>query len=154
MLGILLGVIFVAFLAGILFRYVLNLPVGWPQELSVVCWLWLVLWGSAFVVEERDEIRFDLLTGLANRRVRTVMGIIVAIAIIVLYGMSLPATISYVTFMKVESTAYLKIRFDWLFSIYVVFAVAIIVRYVWILWRLVRGEDPLAVDADHVSSGL
>ena len=31
--------------------------------------------------------------------------------------------------MKVEKTAYLKIRFDWLFSIYVVFAVAVLVRY-------------------------
>jgi len=72
----------------------------------------------------------------------------------VLYAMSLPAIVSYVTFMKVEHTAYLKIRFDWLFSIYVVFAVAIIVRYVWVLWRLVRGEDVLAPDVEHVSSGL
>ena len=30
------------------------------------------------------------------------------------------------TFMKVQSTAYLKIRFDWLFSIYVIFAVAVL----------------------------
>ena len=33
--------------------------------------------------------------------------------------MSLPAVVDYVTFMKVQSTAYLDIRFDWLFSIYV-----------------------------------
>ena len=33
--------------------------------------------------------------------------------------------LDYVTFMKVEKTAYLKIRFDWLFSIYVVFVVAV-----------------------------
>ena len=42
-----------------------------------------------------------------------------------LYAISLPAVVDYVTFMKVEKTAYLKIRFDWLFSIYVVFVVAI-----------------------------
>ena len=40
--------------------------------------------------------------------------------------MSLPAVVDYVTFMKVQSTAYLKIRFDWLFSIYVIFAVAVL----------------------------
>jgi len=153
-LALLLGTIFLSFLAGIVFRYVLNLPMGWAQELSVVCWLWMVLWGAAFVVQERDEIRFDLLIAAVPPRVRIAMGIVAALSLIVLYAMSLPAIVSYVTFMKVEHTAYLKIRFDWLFSIYVVFAVAIIVRYVWVLWRLVRGEDVLAPDVEHVSSGL
>jgi C4-dicarboxylate transporter, DctQ subunit len=43
-----------------------------------------------------------------------------------LYAASLPATYDYVTFMKVERTSYLKIRFDWLYSIYLIFAVAVI----------------------------
>ena len=47
------------------------------------------------------------------------MAIVTAVALLVLYGMSLPAVVDYVTFMKVQSTAYLKIRFDWLYSIYV-----------------------------------
>jgi TRAP-type C4-dicarboxylate transport system permease small subunit len=153
-LALLLGTIFVSFLAGIVFRYLLNLPMGWAQELSVVCWLWLVLWGAAFVVEERDEIRFDLIVGSVGRRTRIAMGIVGALSLVVLYAMALPATVSYVTFMKVEHTAYLKIRFDWLFSIYVIFAVAIIVRYLWILWRSIKGDDVLAPDVEHVSSGL
>ena len=153
-LALLLGTIFLSFLAGILFRYVLNLPMGWAQELSVVCWLWMVLWGAAFVVEERDEIRFDLLIGAVGPRARIALGIVAALSLVVLYAMSLPAIVSYVTFMKVEHTAYLKIRFDWLFSIYVIFAIAILVRYAWILWRLLRGEDVLAPDVEHVSSGL
>jgi TRAP-type C4-dicarboxylate transport system permease small subunit len=42
-----LGVMFAAFLVQIFFRYVMNFPVGWTQELSVVLWLWLVLWGAS-----------------------------------------------------------------------------------------------------------
>ena len=70
--------------------------------------------------------------------------------------MSLPATIKYVTFMKVESTASLKIRFDILYSVYVVFVAAIVVRYLWGLWCLVRGEKEPAADDEStaVSSGL
>jgi C4-dicarboxylate transporter DctQ subunit len=56
--------------------------------------------------------------------------------------------------MKVERTAYLKIRFDYLFSIYALFVVAVIVRYVWILSRLVQGKDPIEADSPSVSSGL
>jgi hypothetical protein len=56
--------------------------------------------------------------------------------------------------MKVEKTSYLKIPFDWLFSIYVLFLVAVIVRYLWILSHLLRGKDPEAPDSTKVSSGL
>jgi hypothetical protein len=44
--------------------------------------------------------------------------------------------------MKVESSSYLKIRMDWLFSIYLVFVIAVIVRYLWLLSRLLRGRQP------------
>jgi hypothetical protein len=57
--------------------------------------------------------------------------------------------------MKVEKASYLKIRMDWLYSIYIIFLVAIIARYLWLLWRLLRGKDPEAGhDATKVSSGL
>ena len=56
--------------------------------------------------------------------------------------------------MKVERTNYLHIRLDVLYSIYVIFAVAIIARYVWLLWQLLRGKDAGTDDALAVSSGL
>ena len=150
----LLAVMFVAFIVQIVFRYLFNFPIGWTSELSVITWLWLVLWGSAFVLKEREEIRFDLIYGAAGRRTRIAMGIIFALAIVMLYGASLKASISYVSFMKVERSSYLKIRFDWLYSIYVFFVVAVIVRYLRILSHLLRGKDPEAPDSTTVSSGL
>ncbi|HEX7218910.1 MAG TPA: TRAP transporter small permease subunit [Burkholderiales bacterium] len=137
-----LAVMFAAFIVQIVFRYFFNLPVGWTSELTVVMWLWLVLWGSAFVLREKEEIRFDLVYAAVGRRARIAMAIVFSVAIIVLYGASLPASYAYVTFMKVESSSYLKIRLDWLYSIYLVFLVAIIVRYLWLLRQLARGRDP------------
>src|SRR5215216_5160290 len=84
-----LAVMFAAFIIQIVFRYFFNFPIGWTSELTVVMWLWLVLWGAAFVVKERDEIRFDLLSGAAGPRTRIAMAIITALALIVLYGVSL-----------------------------------------------------------------
>jgi TRAP-type C4-dicarboxylate transport system permease small subunit len=136
------AVMFAAFVVQIVFRYFFNFPVGWTSELSVIMWLWLVLWGAAFVVTEREEIRFDLLSHAAGRRGRIAMGIVAALALLALYGMSLKPSLDYVSFMKVESSSYLKIRMDWLFSIYLVFLVAIVVRYLWLLSRLVRGREP------------
>ena len=150
----LLAVMFAAFIVQIVFRYVFNFPVGWTSELSVITWLWLVLWGAAFVATESEEIRFDLVYGRAGRRTRIVLGIVTGVSIVVLYVASLPATVNYVSFMKVEKTSYLKIRFDFLYSIYVLFAVAVVVRYLWILSQLLRGKEPEALASTKVSSGL
>ena len=153
-LAAMLAVMFVAFIAQIVFRYVLNFPIGWSSELSIITWLWGVLWGAAFVVKESEEIRFDLIHASVPPRARRVMDFITGVAIVVLYAAALGATFDYVSFMKVQKTAYLKIRFDWLFSIYLFFAVAIVTRYAWILWQLLRGRDPAPPDSITVSSGL
>ena len=149
-----LAVMFAAFVVQIVFRYFFNFPIGWASELSVVMWLWLVLWGAAFVLRDDEEIRFDLVSAAASRRTRIAMGVIAAAALVVLYGASLPAAYDYVAFMKVEKASYLKIRMDWLFSIYVVFLVAVLARYLWTLWRLVRGREPAEPDRGSASSGL
>ena len=60
LLAAMLVAMFAAFLLQITFRYVLNLPIGWTNEISVVLWIWIVLFGAAFVVREEEEIRFDL----------------------------------------------------------------------------------------------
>jgi TRAP-type C4-dicarboxylate transport system permease small subunit len=150
----LLGIMFVAFLVQIVFRYVFNFPIGWTSELSVVAWLYMTLLGSAFWLKESEEIRFDLLSGVLGPVGRRVLAFLVALAAVVLFGMALPATISYVTFMKVESSSYLKIRLDLLYSVYVVFAVAVIVRYAWAMVSALRGVAPEEVDITKTSSGL
>jgi TRAP-type C4-dicarboxylate transport system permease small subunit len=153
-LAAMLLVMFGAFLLQIVFRYVLNLPIGWTNEISVILWIWLVLWGAAFVLREEEEIRFDLFYASAGPRVRRVMFLVAAAALVVLYAISFPAVLDYVTFMKVEKSAYLKIRFDWLFSIYVVFVIAIIVRYLWLSWQAVFGKAPQEFDPTKASSGV
>jgi TRAP-type C4-dicarboxylate transport system permease small subunit len=154
LLAAMLLAMFAAFILQIVFRYLLNLPVGWTNELSVVLWIWIVLFGAAFVVREEEEIRFDLLYAAAGPRARRVMFLVSAVSLIVLYGVSFPAAVDYVTFMKVESTAYLKIRFDWLFSIYIAFVIAVIARYLWLSWKAAFGRAPQEFDPTKAGSGV
>lgn len=151
---LLLAVMFVAFLIQIVFRYLFNFPIGWTSELTVVTWLWLVLWGAAFVVTEREEIRFDLIYAAVGDRTRRTMAIVTGLSLLGLYGISLPAVADYVTFMKVQSTAYLKIRFDILYSVYLFFVAAVLVRYVWLMVSAIRGKAPAAFDPTQASSGV
>jgi len=150
----LLGVMFFAFMVQIVFRYFFNLPTGWTTELTVVTWLWMVLWGAAFVVKESEEIRIDLVTSMLGRRGRVIAAILVSVPLVVLYSLALPASYSYVSFMKVEKSSYLKIPMNWLYAIFILFLVAAIVRYLWLLYGLARGKAPEEADPTKITSGL
>ncbi len=90
----LLGTMFVCFIIQILFRYVLNYPVGWTEEVSILTWLWTVLWGAAFVISEREEVRFDIIYSAVSENTRRVFTIITGVALIFLYGVSMPAALT------------------------------------------------------------
>ena len=84
-----LGIMFLAFLVQIVFRYFFNFPIGWTSELSVIAWLYMTLRGSAFWLKESDEIRFDLISGTLGPVGRRVVGLVVAVAAVVLFAMAL-----------------------------------------------------------------
>jgi TRAP-type C4-dicarboxylate transport system permease small subunit len=136
-----LAAMFIAFIIQIFFRYVLNWPVGWTTEVCTIAWLWGILWGSSFVIGEAAEIRFDIVYSSVSPKVRRVFKVITGTGLIALYLIALPDTISYINFMKVERTSYTGIRFNYLFSIYVLFVCATVVRYGWIVWRALRGSS-------------
>ncbi|MBK6868309.1 MAG: TRAP transporter small permease [Burkholderiales bacterium] len=148
----LLAIIFVAFLVQIAMRYLFDLPVGWTSEVSLMAWLWLVLWGASLALREHDEIRLDLITDHARPRIARAAKAIAALGVLLLFAISLPATWSYVSFMKVESSSYLGIRMDWAYSIYLLFAVGVIVRSAIALWRALRGPVATAPVEERVHS--
>src|SRR5204862_2694899 len=131
-------------------RYVLNRPVGWSEEVIITAWLWTVLWGAAFVIREQEEIRFDIIYSNLSARTRRVLTVITGIVLVALYGISLPASYAYVSFMKVERSAYLHVPINWLYSVYMIFAVACICRYYWLVWCAISGKAPPATDPTKV----
>lgn len=146
---VLIATMFASFLVQIAARYVFNRPVAWTEELSVLCWLWVVLWGAAFVLSDSEEVRFDIIYGAVSHKTRRVFTLITALALIVLYAISLPASWKYVAFMHREHSAYLRIPFNILYSIYIAFAVAAIVRHAWLMRDAIRGTVPPVQEPAH-----
>ena len=142
-----LTVMFLTFILQIVARYVFNYPVGWTVEVLLTMWLWVVFWGSAFLLDERDHVKFDVLYVASSVRVRRVFALVSAVAIVVGFAAALPANIDYISFYQIKRSATLRIRLDYVFSIYAIFAVAIIARYALRAWYLARGGEPDELDA-------
>ncbi len=150
-LTVMMGVMFFTFIAQVVFRYVLNLPLAWTEELSTLLWLWGILWGASFVMRDTDDIRFDMLYNLLPYGARRALTVFASTAIVLILLASLPGTWSYVSFMKVEKSAAMGLPLNWVFSIYLVFILAMCVRHAHIAWRACHGklvQDVLSTLAD------
>jgi TRAP-type C4-dicarboxylate transport system permease small subunit len=66
------------------------------------------------------------------------------------YAVSLLASYKYVSFMKVEHSAYLHVPINWMYSVYLIFAVACLCRYAWLVRRAIGGATSPATDPAKV----
>jgi C4-dicarboxylate transporter DctQ subunit len=120
--AVILASMFITFLLQIFFRYVVGWSVGWTIEYVSIAWLWIIMFGYAFVIKETEVIKSNMTCGA-----------------ILLY--SLPKSIDYIDFMSIERTAYLRLNFALLFSIYVPFALIVSIRCFFNSWKAFEGTS-------------
>ncbi len=143
-LVVMMGIMFTAFILQVVFRYVLNLPLAWSEEICNFIWLWGILWGASFVMRNHEDIRFDMLYNLLPRPAKRAATLVSSTAIIVLLVLSLPKTWAYISFMQVEKSAAMGIPMSLVFGLYAVFVVSMCVRHggiAWNAWRNRLTED-------------
>ena len=140
-----LAALFITFLLQIFSRYVLNSPFGWTLELCRILWVWIVFFCCAFLVKEKDHVKFNLLYSASSNKAKFIMSIISCLAIVVILGWALIPTIDYIDWMKMRKTSTVrfpltgeKIRLNYIFSIYGIFMISVIGYYIWKLKNLIK----------------
>jgi TRAP-type C4-dicarboxylate transport system permease small subunit len=71
---------------------------------------------------------------------RRLLAIVLTGLIAISFASALPGTIDYISFMKIERSPVLGIRFDLLYAIFAVFVAAVVVTSSLRLWRLFRSN--------------
>jgi TRAP-type C4-dicarboxylate transport system permease small subunit len=130
--------VFVAFIYKIVMRYAAGDAVAWADEISVVLFVWIIFWANAFVVEDRRQIRFDLVVRLLPPAGRRAAAIARVIIIGGLFLWALPGVIDYIAFLWRERTPVLSLRLDFVYVCFGFFVVAVVARSAIELLHLVR----------------
>lgn len=146
----LLAAMFSAFILQIFSRYVVREPLGWTLEACLLAWLWLIFWSAAFLVRDREHVRFDIMYVSATPKIRRVFAFISATALVAAFAVSFPATYDFISFMKIEKSSTLGIRLDYVFGIYLIFAAVIVLRY---SWRAIKAARGSALEDQGTNSG-
>lgn len=130
---------FGVFLLQIIFRYVLGWPVLWTVEWVTIAWLWGILFSFAFVIKTGDMIRLDIVYNAVPRGIRRSLDVFSGLTTAAIFAWTLPHAWDYVTFMEIERTAAFRWPFDLVFSIYIPFHIAVIVRMLLVAWGGIFG---------------
>lgn len=137
--------LFIVFIIQITARFGFNKPLPWTDEAAVILYVWVILWGAAAVVPEREHVVFDLLWNSVNTRSRQVMRIVGNVLIGGLSAAAIPASWDYVHFMAREGSPVLGISFMWIFMPFVLLLIGLVIRSAWAIWEAVRG---IGIDAE------
>ena len=54
----------------VFFRYVLNSPLAWTEELARIALIWLVFWGSAIAFRKNEHLTLTLFTQALGKKVQ------------------------------------------------------------------------------------
>lgn len=146
--GMMMLAMFVTFILQITIRYTARLEwlkeavpfldptrFGWTLEFNLLLWVWIVFWGNAFIVRERDHVTFDIIYGAVNPVVRRWFAIIGGIAVCVVLLASIPETWDRFAILRLKRTATLDqvfgewVRMRHIYSIYLLFMVVVALRY-------------------------
>ena len=118
--------LFAVFVVQVFTRYVIGKPAGWTLELTLVLFLWITFWNAALLLRERDHVSFDLIYMEVAEGPRRILAILGTLMVVTSFAISFLPSLDYVTFMKIERTWILDIRFDYVFACYVLFLAGVI----------------------------
>lgn len=134
--AVMFAALFGTFLIQIFTRYVLNNPTAWTQELTLVLYIWVVFWTCSFILHERDHIAFDLISASLPPRGRRVLALAATALTIVAFAIALKPSFDFISFMRIVRTPVLRLPFDIVYAIFLVFLVSANSAGIWRIARL------------------
>jgi TRAP-type C4-dicarboxylate transport system permease small subunit len=126
--------LFIAFLIQIFYRYFI-VPLTWPMELSLFCYIWTILFGVCYALRDDAHITFDLIYDKAKSRGKLIMAIAGDFLILASFSIAFYPSLKYVQFMGFKKSNVLLIPMNWAYSPFLVFMIIVIGRYGYKLYR-------------------
>lgn len=135
---------FVTFIWQIFCRYVLRAPAPWAYEVTVACYLWMVILGACYAQRERSHVTFTLVYDKLQPRGKALVSFLGNLLIFIAFTYAFVPSAQFILFMKMQKTSVLKIGLDIIYLPYIPFMVIIMLYALQDLYRDFRVFSGLA----------
>ncbi len=141
--ALMVAALFATFLLQIFSRNFMEQPYSWTLELCLTLWVWIVFFGNAFIVRNREAVTFDIFYQAAGEKLRKIMALISAGAVALAMLLTLAPTWDFINFLNIRSSASLHMSMRSVFSIYMLFMIVVLIRSVWSFYTIIKQGAPL-----------
>ena len=119
-------IMFLTFILQVFFRYVINHPLTWTQEVIVVTFVWTVLLGTCFTMRRHAHVKFTLIYDKLNPQIAALFRMIGNLLIIITFVLLVIPSFKYTSFVAFQKTAVFRISYRWVFLPFVYFVISTI----------------------------
>ena len=88
--------IFVVTFLQVIFRFVLQMPLGWSQDIIRLGFIYLIYCGGAWCVREKVNLNIDVVMMLLGNKARKIMELFINMAVLVFFGFILYYSVIFV----------------------------------------------------------
>ena len=119
------AILFMAFITQIFFRYVLNQPLTWTYEVTVVAYTWVAILTASYARKTNENVVFSVIYDKMSPKIQIIFRILGNIFITSTYAVLLYPAYKQIQFSSFRSTSVLKIPLNIVFYPFLVFLILV-----------------------------
>lgn len=120
-------IMFFVFIFQIFSRYVLRQPMAWAYEVTVTCYLWMVVLSACYAQREKSHVTFTLVYDKLPVKGKALCSFLGNMIVGIAFGVSIIPSIKFVDFMKMQKTSVFQIGLNIVYAPYILFLIIILI---------------------------
>lgn len=119
------ALMFTAFITQVVARYFFQVSLTWTEEVIRILYIWIIFGSVGTIVAWKDHVSIDFLVLTARGNWRRALMVVSRVVVIVIFVISIPATLDYLDYMRRIPTGVLRFPTGLVYGVYMVFCVGL-----------------------------
>ncbi|KAB0578417.1 TRAP-type C4-dicarboxylate transport system permease small subunit [Fusobacterium naviforme] len=134
---------------GVIWRYVLNAPFTWLEEVQTSCMVWIVFAGAGAAFRSGNHVAIEMIVDLMPERMQKVMEGVISAVVVIVIGYLFIQSLGFIQiFIKSgRSTSMLHIPYKYVYGIAILSYIDMVISYFYGMLTGVKSEAKEAADS-------
>ena len=148
--SLMLALLILVTVIGVFFRYVLNMPFTWLEEIQLACMVWITFSASGAAFRYGNHVAIEMLVDLFPEKVQKIFDVIISVIVTIVLLYFFWKSIGYINiFIKSgRATPMFKIPYALIYGIAPVMCIDMIISFFYAKINGVKSEAKEAIEND------
>lgn len=147
--SVILAILIVLTFLGVIWRYALNAPFTWLEEVQTSCMVWIVFAAAGAAFRNGNHVAIEMIVDMMPEKMQKVMQWVISAIVVIVIGYLFMQSIGFVqVFMKSgRATSMLKIPYKYIYGIAIISYIDMIISYFYSIIKGVKSEAKEAAES-------